>query len=182
MRKNIMIIFLVLFISVFIPILSGCKGGSSSSTEVSPSSSSSAAKAPSAAANKLSPGLWKMTVKSTTQMPSIAGRPPMNRSSINTVTECIKPDSKKTKPYIMKPSNFNCTNIKEHMDADGSVHWSMQCKNPTGTFSGKGVTKISADSFTSHSTMTETTKSGFSMKSVIDDTGKLISAKCPAKS
>ncbi len=179
MKKNVGVISLVLFISIFISILLGYKGGNSSS--LAASLSSSVVKT-SAAANKLSPGLWKITVRSTTMMPPIAGRPPMNRSSINTVTQCIKPDSKKTKPYIMKPSNFNCTNVKEHMDADGTVHWSMLCKNPAMTLSGKGVTKISVGSFTSHATMTETTKSGFSIKSTIDDTGKLINSKCPSKS
>ena len=175
MKKNVGVISLVLFIS----ILLGYKGGNSSSLAAS---LSSLVVKTSAAANKLSPGLWKITVRSTTMMPPIAGRPPMNRSSINTVIQCIKPDSKKTKPYIMKPSNFNCTNVKEHMDVGGTVHWSILCKNPVMTFFGKGVTKISAGSFTSHATMTETTKSGFSIKSTTDDTGKLISAKCPAKS
>ena len=82
----------------------------------------------------------------------------------------------------MKPSNFNCTNIKEHIGAGGAVHWYMQCENPSMTFSAKGLTKISADSFKSHATTKETTKSGFSIKSIIDDTGKLISDKCPSKS
>ncbi len=177
MKKIIGITFLILSVSVSTSILSGCKGGSSSSSS-QPSSLNKVSTKP---ANKLSPGLWKMTVASTTLMPSIAGRPPVKRLSTNTVTECIKPDSK-TKPYMMKPSNFNCTNVKERIDADGAVHWHMQCKNPSMTFSAKGLTKISAASFKSHVTTKETTKSGFSIKSVIDDTGKLISDKCPAKS
>jgi len=178
MKKNIRFIFLGLFISIFIPILSGCKGGSTS-PKAKPSSP--AALKPASAA-LLSPGYWKMTVRSTTMMPSVAGRPPMNRSSVNTVNECIKPDSNKTKPYITKPANFNCSNIKEHTDADGTVHWSMKCESPAMTFSSKGVTKISPDSFTSHAAITETAKSGFSIKSKMETTGKRISDTCPSKS
>ncbi|MDA8158176.1 MAG: DUF3617 family protein [Deltaproteobacteria bacterium] len=178
MNKKIRFIFLVLTVIAFIPVLSGCKGGSTSSS----SASSSAVKTP-ATINKLSPGLWKMKMHTDIKMPSIAGRPAIDHSAVTVMKECIKPDSKQTKSYMMKPKNFQCSHVGEHIDMDGTIHWSMQCKGPNMTLASKGRTKISSDSFTSHATATQTSlQSGFTVKSTIDTVGKRLSSKCPAKS
>lgn len=182
LMKNKYFIFLILIIPVFVFALSGCKGGS---TQPSSSASTSPAvvKAASASASSLSPGLWKMTVRSTTQMPSMAGRPAVDRTYNTIITSCVKQGSKQAKPYMPSPKNFKCSTAKEHMGADGTIHWAVQCKSSRMTFTSKGKSKITASSFTSHAITTETTgASGFSMKTIMDTNGKLISNKCPSKS
>ncbi len=186
MKKHFSIIFLILIVSIFIPALSGCKGGGApSSSKTGSAASSSSAAVNAGAANRLSPGLWKMTLRSTILMPSVMGRPPMNHSAVTTMTECIKPGSQNAKPYAAKPTDYKCSAVKEHVDMDGTIHWAMKCNGPKGSMSSKGVSKIMADSFTSQGTTVTTVKTstapGFSMKATVYTTGKRISAKCPSK-
>lgn len=186
MKKIHGLFFVVLAIFVLIPVLSGCKGGAPSSksrsASSSPAAASSAVSKPSSD-NELAPGLWKMTIRTTVDMPSIAGRPPMNHSTVTTSTECIKPNSSNSKPYPAKPANFDCSNVKEHVDMDGTVHWAMKCKGTRAVFSMKGFSKITPDTFKSHAVGTETSSgAGMSIKSIMDTNGKRLKDKCPSKS
>ncbi|MHB8232207.1 MAG: DUF3617 domain-containing protein [bacterium] len=186
MKKNVRFVSLVLAISILIPILSGFKGGSSSSSNAAVSAASSynpAAITKVGYRPKMEPGLWKMTIHGTTQMPPMAGHPGMTHSMNMTKTTCLKPGSGQPKPYMPKtPPAYKCSNIKEHTGIDGSIHWAMTCKGPEGiTTNGKGVTKITANHFTTHVTMIETMPSGFSMKTIMDNHGKRISSQCSPK-
>ncbi len=185
MKKKFRVLILILLISIFIPALSGCNGGSkpSSSKKVSATASSKSG-ANSAGFNKLSPGLWKMKIRTTVHMPAVMGRPAVNHSAVTTMTECIKHGSSKAKPYT-EPANFKCSEIKEHTDMDGTIHWSMKCSGPKMSMSSKGVSKITQDSFRSHAKSTTVMANpGFSMKTTatVDTSGKRISSKCPSKS
>ncbi len=185
MKKKFQILLLMLLISIIIPALSGCNGGSepSSSKKVSANTSSKSG-ANSADFSKLSPGLWKMKIRTTVHMPPVMGRPAVNNSSKTTITECIKPGSSKARPYT-EPANFKCSEVKEHTDMDGTIHWSMKCSGPKMSMSSKGISKITQDSFKSHvKSTTVMANPGFSMKTnaTIDTSGKRISSKCPSKS
>ncbi|MDA8273302.1 MAG: DUF3617 family protein [Deltaproteobacteria bacterium] len=181
MKKLSSLFFLFLAVFILIPVLSGCKGGSAPSSKSQPASSS--VSKPSAV-NELAPGLWKMTVRSTINIPSVMGRPPINHSAVTTMTECIKPNAQNSKPYAAKPANFKCSNVKEHVDMEGAIHWVMKCRGPKTVMLTKGVSKITQDSFKSHGVTVETSSApgGISMKATVDTTGKRVSGKCPSKS
>ena len=185
MKKKFRILILILLISIFIPALSGCKGGSApSSSKTGSAPASSVSTVNSAALNELFPGLWKMKIRTTVHMPPVMGRPAVNHSAVTTMTECIKPGSLKAKPYT-EPANFKCSEIKEHTDMDGTIHWSMKCSGHKMSMSSKGVSKITQDSFKSHAKSTTVISNpGFSMKTTatVDTSGKRISGKCPSTS
>ncbi|MHB8232206.1 MAG: DUF3617 domain-containing protein [bacterium] len=168
-KKRLTVIFTVLFLSFIGFGLYGCakKTAPLKSTKKStlPLETSSAYAA-------LKPGLYKVTMHG--KMSMMGGRV---LKINNTFNNCVKPHG--AKPYMPKsPPAEHCT-TSEHSDANGVIHWSMQCTMPNGITKSHGTSMLYPDSFTSHfhSVTTMSVKS-LSTTTDIVTRGKRIASKC----